>query len=214
MLIKAGALAIAAVLASSGLATLTVGSGLALFSDQANNAGSSLTSASCFPGDTGFLDASADAADSGGDNDGFELYSTFAYADGSYYAQNLNGPGDRHRYYDYNIAVDGECAIEGIEVRLDWWLSTTLDTNSMSVELSWDGGASWTTAKTDTQESTSEHTAILGGPSDTWGRTWAVSELSNANFRVRLTCNCSGSLCGLRDFYLEWVPIRVYYGPS
>ena len=57
------------------------------------------------------------------------------------------------------------CLISGIEVRLDWWLDRTTGTNSMSVELSWDGGASWTAMKTDTTETTSR----------AHGRSWAAA---------------------------------------
>jgi hypothetical protein len=165
----------------------------------------------CTTGDTGYLNPSANAPDTGGDGNGFELNPTNAYADGGGYASNINGAGDRHRYYDYNGAVGSSCAIAGIAVRLDWWLSSTAGTNSMSVELSWDGGTTWTAARTDTTETTSEHTTILGGSTDTWGRTWTVGELSNANFRVRLTSNSTSSS---RDFYLDWVPLTVYYGAA
>ena len=210
MLIKVGTVLIAALMALSGLATLTVNSGLALLGGQKNNTGSTITSVDCFPGNTAFLNPSANAADTGGSGNGFELNPTNAYTDGSDFASNANGPGDRHRYYNYNTSIKSSCAINGIQVRLDWWLGSIAGTSSMSAELSWNGGASWTAAKTDSQESTSEHTVVLGGPSDTWGRTWSVSELSNANFRVRLTSNSSTSQ---RDFYLDWVPVSVYYGP-
>lgn len=188
-------------------------SGLAVYVGQANNTNDTFTSVSCFPGNTVFLNPSANAADTGGDNNGFESSPQNAYTDGSGYATNENGPGDRHRFYNYSTSIKSSCAIKGIEVRLDWWVSTTFDTNGMSVELSWDGGMSWTSAKTDSQESSSEHVAVLGGPADTWGHSWTVSELSNANFRVRLTCNCSGTWCYLRDFYLDWVAVSVYYTP-
>ncbi|HLG16602.1 MAG TPA: hypothetical protein VJH03_19180 [Blastocatellia bacterium] len=46
--------------------------------------------------------------------------------------------------------------------------------------------------------STSELTYILGGVADTWGRTWSISELSNANFRVRIT-DVAGNTA--RDFF-------------
>jgi hypothetical protein len=165
----------------------------------------------CTAGDTGYLNPSANAADTGGDGNGFELNPTNAYADGGGYASNINGAGDRHRFYDYGISIPGGCTtISGIEVRLDWWLDSTPGTNSMSVELSWDGGTSWTAAKTDNTETRSEHTAILGGSTDTWGGSWTAAELSDANFRVRVTMN---STSGFRDFYLDWVPVRVYYGP-
>jgi hypothetical protein len=155
------------------------------------------------------LNPSAQAADIGGNGDGFETNPTYAFADDASYALNVNGPSDRHRYYDYAISIPSGCSVKGIEVRLDWWLDSTEGTSSMSVELSWDGDTSWTTAKTDTTATTSEHTATLGDPEDAWGHAWTVAELSDANFRVRLTSNSDSSD---RDFFLDWVPVRVYYG--
>jgi hypothetical protein len=37
-----------------------------------------------------------------------------------------------------------------------------------------------------------------------------VPELSDANFRVRVTSDSDSSL---PDFFLDWVPVKVYYGP-
>ena len=142
---------------------------------------------------TGYRGFSAQAATTGGDNNGFELNPTYASGDGPLYASNIDGPGDRHLFYNYGLAPPSGSTIEGIRVRLDWWLDAVDGDNSMSVELSWDGGTNWTSAKTDTVESTTEHTGIVGGAGDTWGRIWTVAELANANFRVRLTCTCSGS---------------------
>lgn len=167
----------------------------------------------CTTGDTGFLSPSAEAPTSGGDGDGFEQTPTGAFADGGSNASNQDGPGDRHLYYDFGIAVSSLCEIVGIEVRLDWWVSLPLGTNSASVELSWDGGATWTAAKTDTQTSTSEQTAVLGSPTDDWGRTWSPLELIDDEFRVRITTDCSGLSCALQDFFLDWLPVRVYYAP-
>jgi hypothetical protein len=121
--------------------------------------------------------------------------------------------GSRDRYYDSGISIPSACSVKGIEARLDWWLTVTAGTSSMSVELSWDSGASWTAAETDTVVSTTEHTTVLGSSTDTWGRTWTLAELSNANFGLRLTCDCSGFLCTYQSFYLDWVPVKVYYGP-
>ena len=159
---------------------------------------------------TGYKDPTAEAADTGGDNDGFELNPTDAFTDGSAFASNINGAGDRHRFHNYGFSIESVCAINGIEVRLDWWLDATGGNNSMDVELSWDGGSSWTAAKTDSVESTTEHTSILGGSSDDWGRTWSASEFNDSNFRVRVTPNGVGG----RNFFLDWVPVRVHFGPS
>ena len=159
----------------------------------------------CTTGDTGILNPTCEAFDAGGDGDGFELDPTNAFADGGGVgvATYINGDGDRHRFYNYGISIPPGCSINGIEVRLDWWLDATPGNNNLSVELSWDGGTSWTVSKTDSIETTTERTAILGGVADTWGRTWTVSGLSDANFRVRLKSTGSGS----RDFFLDWSPV-------
>lgn len=166
--------------------------------------------------DTGLLNPSAQAADTGGDGDGFELNPTDAFADDAAFASNIDGDEDQHRFYDYSISVPGGATVNGIEVRLDWWLDAVNGNNSMRVELSWDGGTSWTAAMTDTIESTTEHTTVLGGSADTWGRTWAPSELNDANFRLRLLTKCQGSPsnCNPRDYFLDWVAVKAYFTPS
>jgi len=160
--------------------------------------------------DSEWKNPSADAFDTGGDNDGFETNPTYAYADGAGVAENSDGAGDSHRYYNYSFSIPTDANINGIEVRLDWYLDSDAGTSSMSVELSWDGGSDWTMPKTDTTESVSEHTTILGSSTDTWGRIWNWSEFSDGNFRVRVTCNSDEAG---RDFYLDWVPVKVYYTP-
>ena len=170
----------------------------------------STSAPACVAGNTGLLSPSAQSADSGGDGDGFESSPTNAFADAGGNAGNLNGPGDRHRYFNYAVVIPSGCAVKGIEVRLDWWLDSTLTTNSLSAELSWNGGTSWTAAKTDATETTAEHTAILGSAADGWGRAWTPAELGNANLRLRLTANSGGPL---RDTFLDWAAVRVTYGP-
>jgi hypothetical protein len=160
--------------------------------------------------ETGWTNPSANVADAGGDGDGFEGSPENAYSDDSAVASNVDGAGDSHLYYSYDFGLPGGATIEGIEVRLDWYLDSTQGNSSIQVQLSWDGGTSWTNAKTTGKGSTSETTNILGGATDTWGRSWTVDELSSDNFRVRITCNSNQSE---RDFYLDWVPVNVYDDP-
>jgi len=172
---------------------------------------------------TGWHSPAADASDSGGDGDGFERNPGNAYADGGGYAESRdNGvpgggpwdppadPTERHRYYDFNFNIPSDATIQGIEVRLDWWLDNTSGSNRMDVELSWDGGTHWTSAKTDSQETTSQHTVVLGGSEDGWGKStpWTPAHFSNGNFRVRLSTTSSSEN---RDFYLDWVAVQVTY---
>ncbi|MDE3097053.1 MAG: hypothetical protein KGK07_13775 [Chloroflexota bacterium] len=163
----------------------------------------------CGTGDTGYLNPSANAPDAGGWGDGFETNPTGAYTSGGGYAQDAYSIGDQQRYYNYHVALSPGCAVTGIAVRVDWWLNYTMWWGtSLSVDLSWDGGTTWTARKTDSMQTTTLHTAVLGGPSDTWGRAWTASDLSDTNFRVRVTTG--GGF--FSTFYLDWVPLRVYSG--
>jgi hypothetical protein len=101
--------------------------------------------------------------------------------------------------------------VKGVEVRLDWRVdSTTFTSSSMSVNLSADGGTSWSSTKTDSNDTTSEHTATLGSASDLWGSSaFNATSMGDGTFRVRVTANGDSS----RDFSLDWMPVRVTYGP-
>ena len=163
---------------------------------------------------SGWHSPSANVAASGGDNDGLEVNPGNAYADGGGSAVSYdNGDGasrsDYHQYYDYGFDIPPGSTIQGIRVRLDWWLNDTSDNNRMGARLSWDGGMSWTGSRQDNTETTTEHTAYLGGASDTWDRTWSADEFSDANFRVQV--ECFSSAIDAHDFFLDWVPVEVTY---
>jgi len=77
--------------------------------------------------------------------------------------------------------------------------------------LSWDGGTTWTAAKSTTTLSTAEVTYTLGTISDKWGRTWTPGNFSNANFRLRVVNVASDTSC---DFFFDYVAVNVIYGNS
>jgi hypothetical protein len=78
------------------------------------------------------------------------------------------------------------------------------------VQLSWDGGTTWTTAKSTATLSTTEATYTLGSTSDTWGRTWTSSNFSNTNFRIRIIDVASNTS---RDFFLDYAAVNITYQP-
>lgn len=168
---------------------------------------------------TGFLTAASNAADSGGDGDGFASNPTRAYTDNNSFAVDTNsgnGTGvdcagvdkDKHRFYNYDINVPPGADIDGIDVRLDARVDNTAGAPRMCVQLSWDGGTTWTTAKTTNNLTTSEVAYTLGNASDTWGRSWTETDLTNSNFRLRVV-NISSDVN--RDFSLDWAAVRIYY---
>jgi hypothetical protein len=167
---------------------------------------------------TGFLNASANAAQTGGDGNGYQTSPSNAYFDDGLFAVDTNSGNststsctgstkDKHRYYNYGINTPGS-TILGIEVRLDAKADSASGAPKLCIQLSWNGGSSWTSAKQTPNLTTAEQSYLLGGPADTWGRAWTISQLSNANFRVRVT-NISTSTS--RDFSLDWVTVRITY---
>ena len=134
-----------------------------------------------------------------------------AYADDTNYAfRNNNADGVAHVYRDYGFSIPADAVIQGIQVRLDWWMDDTSGTNAIRVYLSYDGGTNWTAYQSATTALTTDGnpTDIVGGTADTWGRTWSASEFSDANFRVRLELSTTSTA---RDFRIDWVPVQVTY---
>jgi hypothetical protein len=179
-------------------------------------------SAPASPVSTGFTAPNGQAAvtSNAGDNNGYESGPTNAFADGGSEAADMNSGTnkntsctntgkDKHLFYDYNFTFSGT-SVQGIEVRLDARADSGSGQPKLCVEISWNGGASWTAVKNTPTLSATQTTYILGGPGDTWGRTWAFGDFSNANLRVRVT-NVSNN--ANRDFFLDYIAVNVTYLP-
>ena len=172
---------------------------------------------------TGYLSASANAAvtSGSGDNNGYQTNPANAYANDSLFAVDTNsGSGtsttytstqkDRHSFYNYGFNIPAGAVVKGIQVRLDAKADVTSGSPKIYVELSWDGGATWTAAQATTNLSKSEATYILGGATNTWGRTWSAVDFNNTNFRVRVVDVASNTS---RDFSLDYIAVNVTYQP-
>jgi hypothetical protein len=117
---------------------------------------------------------------------------------------------DRHRFFNYGFNLPSGSTINGITVRLDAQSAQIALNPRVCVELSWDGGSSWTAAKMTPTLASSEATYLLGGPTDTWGRSWGRSEFDDGKLIVRLS---DTSLAGVKNFGLDWVAVNVAYLP-
>lgn len=176
---------------------------------------------------TGLLACGANVAvsSSSGDNNGFQTTPGNACANGGGTAQDASSGTntntscgdsgkDRHIFYNYGIAAPtpGQSPL-GIEVRLDGYISSTTSTTTrrFCVELSWDGGTSWTASKQTSNITTSEQTYSLGNSTDNWGHAWTDTELNNTNFRVRVTMVASNTS---RTFFLDYAAVRAFFPPS
>ncbi len=123
-------------------------------------------------------------------------------SDGAYATAGSNGL--RQSYNGFSFGIAGGNSIQGIAVKIDASGSTA--NGIIDVSLSWDGGNSYTTAKATPTLAGSDIVYTVGGASDTWGRSWAVSEFDPANFRIRVTAVPSSN-----TLRLDALEIRVFH---
>ncbi len=190
------------------------------------------TSTSSQDGDTGW-NRVATTAPSGGQwvnstGTGYTIVSVVRNTGNGYAYATTNG--EQQRWGTFGLATtlgtspipypaaNQSVTIQGLEVRLqNAFLSASCSNSRIGVELSWDGGTSWTTAvatpNLGTTTTTDYTLPSTGGSTSTtaWGaHNWVRADFTDANFQVRLTANkgCATSSTRLRVDMLE---VRVYY---
>lgn len=116
--------------------------------------------------------------------------------------------GKAQDWFDFNFPLPGDAIIEGIQVDVEG--NNQSQANGVDIELSWDGGASYTSSGKGAIWPISSVDSIesFGGPGDGWGRTWSAAECSDSNFRVRLTRK--GATEGV-DFQVDHIQINVTF---
>jgi hypothetical protein len=126
---------------------------------------------------------------------------TYDQTDGTYASTNNVASSS---FQDHGFSINANNEITGIELILEASrIGGTAD--SIDVELSFDGGTSWTTAKNTGTLTTTDTLYTLGGNGDTWGRTWSPADFSNANFQVRVTAtDTTGTV------QVDAIQVRVY----
>lgn len=106
-------------------------------------------------------------------------------------------------------------AIRGIEVRIIGKQSSLdclfpaseLDPN---VSISWNNGIDYTATKIfNLFDTTATSTIIVGGSTDTWGRTWLVNDFANGKFQVKFYIDSAG--IGTFEQLYDVVSASVYY---
>lgn len=145
------------------------------------------------------------------DDGGWQVSTSAAQQDGGGFATTTM-LGDTAVFWGYDFsAIPTGSTILGLTVRLDAYKIEILGAGDMtlSAELSWNSGASWTTLKETSDLTTSEATYTLGGSADTWGRSWTVAEL--ANLRLRVTSSDSGFFEDEPVYALDWAAVTVTY---
>jgi len=131
-----------------------------------------------------------------------------AFVSDDYYATQ-SAVNQRQDYYDFTFAVPAGATIDGIEATFEGDTADYYTGTMLNVDLSHDGGTTYASSikeVVDNSNSPGDITVTIGGATDTWGRTWTDSELSNANFRLRAeNVNVIGT------WGVDHIQIKVYY---
>ncbi len=133
-------------------------------------------------------------------------YGKFQNGPRGYFRDNLyavGAGGAVHHYGGFAVSLPGEVEIVGIEVLLRAKKDGVTNA-SLEVELSWNGGASWTATGHQAGPFTGAWRELtVGGPTNLWGRTWTPAEVGWGALLVRLWA--------VNAVRLDWVAVRVYY---
>jgi hypothetical protein len=145
-----------------------------------------------------------------------------AYSSNSSYASETTN-NERQIWQDFNLQAeipnDPTLVIDGIQVGLTNVSLTGSGTSTscvVGVEVSWNGGASWSTSNdsaaltaTVTDDKTVGSTSSLG----MWGaHTWTRADFTNSNFRVRLTWRNGNVNCAAtRGVQLDLLEAKVQF---
>jgi hypothetical protein len=167
---------------------------------------------------TPFAYATTSIAGAGGDGNGFETNRTNLWGAPDGIVASDGSSGSANSTSCTSPARDSEVAsgnslgtlgstILGIQVRLTGRISVANKAPKFCVQLSWDGGSSWTAARSTSNLTTSLATYTLGSTSDTWGRTWSAADFG-ANFRVRVIDVGNATS---RTYSLDAVGVAVTY---
>ncbi|MGE5375202.1 MAG: MBG domain-containing protein, partial [Bacteroidota bacterium] len=100
--------------------------------------------------------------------------------------------------------IPGGSVINGVEVKVEGY-TAGLQAN---VALSSNAGSSYT-APLLTALPATDTVTLLGGPTNTWGRTWTAGDFTNNNFMVKLTA--TGATGNGKAIYVDQVQVKVYY---
>jgi hypothetical protein len=101
----------------------------------------------------------------------------------------------------YSIPANNQ--IVGIEVRVETALDTS-DSSTFSVRLM-DGSTELGNTKTSPALSTTDTVITLGGPTDTWGRSWSVAEINNLALRFTASIGFGNNL------NIDEIQVRAYF---
>jgi hypothetical protein len=115
----------------------------------------------------------------------------------------LNDTNFKYKVVAHWLSGSPTWSIDALVVRVTY---TAADDEQIRMDVSWDGGSTWSSSKHVQDLTGTETTYWVDVTSDT---TWTPTKLSDANFQVRVDAMTVGADPG--DVRLDWIPVEVTY---
>ncbi len=131
----------------------------------------------------------------------------------AYTSNNLDartsGNADKQDWSNFNLGLPTGSTITGIQVDIEGRNAGDEGGVGVDIELSWDGGATWTSSGYGAAwpDEGSDAYKTFGGAVDTWGRAWTETDFSDTNFSVKLKKKGSNE----DTFEVDHIRAKVFY---
>ena len=160
------------------------------------------------PGNTGWRAPTATASPSNWTNP------QNAYVSDDQYATKNSTSLPYQAWRTFGLSIPSGATITGIEVSVEA-RSTDSAGCRLGVELSWNGGSSWTSSGKFAALTNVEQVFTLGANNDLWGRaSWTTTDFSDTNFRLRIQYLAPTGCASGSTTSLDQVRVRVHYTTS
>lgn len=116
----------------------------------------------------------------------------------------FGGSGDQVEYDEFGFSIPTGATIDGIEVAVEGERTAG---RTFDISLSSDNGSTWSPTVQTVAFSSTESTIVVGGPTDTWGRSWTAAEI-NDTFEFQVLVDAAG---GGGNINLDQLQVKVYY---
>ncbi|HEX7471442.1 MAG TPA: hypothetical protein VF323_00030 [Candidatus Limnocylindrales bacterium] len=169
--------------------------------------------------------AGLNLAEAGGDNNGYQTRPNSACDLGANFAADgntgsaghssvcTNAANDREQFWGFNLGLPGSIyQVNSITVRADARrTSNAAGTNNLCIQLSWDGGTSWSNVQSVAITSAAFATYTIGGAVAGWGaHAWTLANLTSPNFRMRVY---DATDVATQSYRLDYLAVTVNYNP-
>ena len=112
----------------------------------------------------------------------------------------------------FAFGVPTDATIDGIEITAEFSLSASVNTATVQLSISGNGGAAYSATKSNTVTGSTDTVKTYGGPTDLWGEaSFSEYGTQDGNFYVKVEGKTSNASFSCR---LDHIQVKIYYSEN